>query len=551
MKFEEFQLDQDLLKGIEKAGFTDCMKVQEETLKQTLQNQDAYVQSQTGTGKTAAFIVSILELYQRGAIERKRALIIVPTRELVVQIEREAKILGAFLPYKIGSVYGGVGYAEQERMLKERYEIIIGTPGRLLDFEKSKKLSFREISILVIDEADRLFDMGFLPDLRRMLRAMPPSDKRTTMLFSATLTTRVWQLAWEHMNDPVEIIMNPEQLTVEEITQELYHVSRNEKINVLLGILDREKPENALIFTNTKNGAYELSERLSHNGFSSKYIIGDLPQKKRLRAIDQLKSGELNYLVATDVAARGLHVDDLDMVINYDLPEDPENYVHRIGRTARAGNTGKAVSLACERFVYSLESIEELINMKIPVQWPDEDLYREDKSGDMRFDRPRSPGSQRESHRTGHRRADGRHHPRTAVGRSPRQHQSSRRPETRSPAKPKNVTQGQHTSKPVQDRGRMSQQTQGPVGAQKRATPPKPMPKPVAEKQPLIQRQKAVQDSRVSRDSSMDERLEYYRKKYGDSFSVKHSEPANRAEKDHSQPKKRGLLSRFLKKGKK
>lgn len=542
MKFEDFELDQGLLRGIQKAGFKECMKVQEECLKETLKKKDVYVQSQTGTGKTAAFIVTILELYQREQIGRKRALIIVPTRELAVQIEREAKLLGEFLPYKIGSVYGGVGYAEQEKMLREGYEIIIGTPGRLLDFEKSKKLNFRDISVLVIDEADRLFDMGFLPDLRRMLRRMQPTDRRTTMLFSATLTTRVWQLAWEHMNDPLEIIMNPEQLTVEEITQELYHVSRNEKTKLLLGILNKENPENALIFTNTKNGAYEICQRLTHNGFSAKYIIGDLPQKKRIRAIDQLKSGELNYLVATDVAARGLHVDDLDMVINYDLPEDPENYVHRIGRTARAGNTGKAVSLACERFVYSLESIEELIHMKIPVIRAEEDLYSDDSSSELRFDRPRRGASHGEAHRSGPRRQNARQHHRSdghkrRDSHAQRANHPTEKPQPGNRSVPGRKPVNRPHSRPAPQKSQPEQRRPVSAGASGKTG-----------KTPVARGKD--QGNRVSRNVSIDERLEYYRKKYGDSFKVSQQMPPDQSGSDHSGQEKDGLFSRIFKRTK-
>lgn len=340
--------------------------------------KDVCAQSQTGTGKTAAFLITIFQNLRKQ--KGKKALIIVPTRELAVQVEKDALLLGAHLDYKVACIYGGVGYNLQERQLEAGAEIIVGTPGRLLDFNKSHKLNFRDIGILVIDEADRLFDMGFMPDLKRMLRAMPPAHKRQTMLFSATLSFLVKELAWSFMNDPVEIEIAPEHLTVDTVTQELYHVGNDEKMSLLLGILAREKPKNCLVFTNMKSTAVTLAKRLGMNGIRCEFITGDLQQKERTRIIEGIKSGRIPLLVATNVASRGLHVDNLDLVINYDLPEDCEDYVHRIGRTARAGKEGKAISLACEDYIYALESIEKYLGMKIPVVWPEESLFVEDKS---------------------------------------------------------------------------------------------------------------------------------------------------------------------------
>ncbi|HQG33070.1 MAG TPA: DEAD/DEAH box helicase [Deltaproteobacteria bacterium] len=360
------------------AGFSECTPVQEATFKHSLVGKDVCAQSQTGTGKTAAFLITIFQNLRKQ--KGKKALIIVPTRELAVQVEKDALLLGAHLDYKVACIYGGVGYNLQERQLEAGAEIIVGTPGRLLDFNKSHKLNFRDIGILVIDEADRLFDMGFMPDLKRMLRAMPPAHKRQTMLFSATLSFLVKELAWSFMNDPVEIEIAPEHLTVDTVTQELYHVGNDEKMSLLLGILAREKPKNCLVFTNMKSTAVTLAKRLGMNGIRCEFITGDLQQKERTRIIEGIKSGRIPLLVATNVASRGLHVDNLDLVINYDLPEDCEDYVHRIGRTARAGKEGKAISLACEDYIYALESIEKYLGMKIPVVWPEESLFVEDKS---------------------------------------------------------------------------------------------------------------------------------------------------------------------------
>ena len=387
------------------------MPVQTETFAYTLKGRDVYVQSQTGTGKTAAFLVTI---FQRMAHEepgrRTKALIVAPTRELAVQIEEEARLLGRYLDVRIGCFYGGVTYTKQEKLLRGGLDMIIGTPGRLIDFNRQGKIDFHDIGILVIDEADRLFDMGFLPDLRRILKKLPPRDKRLTMLFSATLDYRVRELAWEYMNDPAEIEIEPEQITVDGITQELYHVGCEEKLSLLLGLLAREQPENALIFTNTKHMAVEVAGRLELNGYPCEYIMGDLPQQQRLKVIEGIKNKRIRFLVATDVAARGLHIDDLSLVVNYDLPADPENYVHRIGRTARAGKTGKAVSLACDRFVYGLEAIEAYIKRKLPITWPDIELFAEDKSAGKRISADRSLRREDRS------RSDGRRGVRVRIG---------------------------------------------------------------------------------------------------------------------------------------
>ncbi len=521
MRFQELDLHKNLLAGIEEARFEACMPVQEQTLPETLAGGDVYVQSQTGSGKTAAFLITIFEHFERKAFDRNRALIIVPTRELAVQIEEEAKLLGTHLPYRVGSFFGGVGYDEQLRLLDENVEIVIGTPGRLIDLNERRRLDFRDTSILVIDEADRLFDMGFLPDLRRMLKRMPPRERRLTMLFSATLNSRVWQLAWEYMNDPRQIILNPENLTVDEVHQELYHVARSDKIRLLLGILERERPANALIFTNTKSGAVEVSRRLELNGYQSRYIIGDLPQKKRLHLIDQMKAGKLQILVATDVAARGLHINDLPLVVNYDLPEDPEGYVHRIGRTARAGNSGKAISLACERFVYGLEAIERLIDRKIPVERHDDSLLAEDKVGSRPVGEHARPGSLRPRRpRTGSRSRGG---SRSAGSPSGRSRQSvvgsSRRPpaiESRREGD-ETVAREEATTKAPDAATRRTREKRTTDGERAGGSirPPKP---------------KRREKSTVSSRDAVEDRLEYYRKKYGEEFRLveEKTEPENR-----------------------
>ena len=271
-------------------SFEECTLVQEKTFSKVFEGKDVAVQSQTGTGKTAAFMISIFHLFLEDKERYKKALILAPTRELALQIEEEAKLLGSFLPFITGCFYGGVGYHLQENLLLKGVDIIIGTPGRLLDYISSGKLSLEEIGIVVIDEADRMFDMGFLPDLKRILSRLPGKEFRRTMLFSATLSSKVKALAWEYMHDAEEIEISPEKITVEEITQELYHVSKEDKFSLLLGVLDKEKPDNLIIFTNTKRKAEEIAKRLEFNGRPCTYIIGDMPQKKRTAVIKDRKS---------------------------------------------------------------------------------------------------------------------------------------------------------------------------------------------------------------------------------------------------------------------
>ncbi len=386
MEFKQLSLHEDLLKALDEAGFQTCMPVQEAVFAHSLSGEDIYAQSQTGTGKTAAFLVSILQrIATVPECRTRKALILAPTRELAVQIEEETKKLSKHMPISSGVFHGGVSYGPQVDMLKADVQIIIGTPGRIIDLIQQGKMLLKDVGFLVIDEADRMFDMGFIDDLRKLIRFLPPPAQRQTFLFSATLNVRVKNLAWEYMDEPKEIVIEPERVTVELVTQELYHVGSDEKMRLLLGILKRDKPESVLIFCNQKFMAEEVARRLGANGIVCEFIMGDLPQAKRLQVIEKLKAGQVEILVATDVAARGLDVEALDLVVNYDVPLDPESYVHRIGRTARAGKAGKAVTLACEKFVYGLPAIEKYIGARIPVLPFGEDLLAEDKSASMRF----------------------------------------------------------------------------------------------------------------------------------------------------------------------
>lgn len=385
-EFRSLPIPPPVLEGIESLGFKECTPIQEGTLPITLAGKDVAGQAQTGTGKTAAFLIALFsrllksEPSPSSKLSSPRAIVIAPTRELVIQIAREATALGQKTPFNIQAVYGGIDYQKQRSMLSEGVDLLIGTPGRLIDYYKQKVYDLRRVEVLVIDEADRMFDMGFIADLRFMMRRLPPYHKRQSMLFSATLTQRVMELAYEHMNNPIKIEVSPEQITAEKVEQILFHVERARKFPLLLGLLKREIWERVLIFVNTKNQGETLANRLTEQGYPARAITGDLPQKQRMRALEQFKERKVPILVATDVASRGLHIEGVSLVVNYDLPQDREAYVHRIGRTARAGAAGKALSLADEEYVMSLEEIEEYIGQKIPVEWPEDDLFVQPKS---------------------------------------------------------------------------------------------------------------------------------------------------------------------------
>ncbi len=380
--FSDLPLPHAVRAGIAACGFVRATPVQAKTLPLLLAGKDVAAQAQTGTGKTAAYLISILTRFIEAPspAARKpgapRALIVAPTRELAVQIEHDALLLSQFVRPRIVTVFGGLDYVKQRSLLRDGCDLLIGTPGRLLDYEGQGATSFGSVESLVIDECDRLFDLGFLPDLRRILRRCPPPRRRHSMMFSATLSWRVTELAWEHMNEAVRVEIAPEKVTADRVVQSLYHVGNSEKLSLLVGLLQREGDgARTMLFVNTKRFAERLVERLERHGFRCGAISGDIPQAKRLKILSEFKSGKLPILVATDVASRGLHIDGVTHVVNVDLPMDPEDYVHRIGRTARAGHSGRAISLACENYVQSLVSIEKLIGMKIPVEHADDALF--------------------------------------------------------------------------------------------------------------------------------------------------------------------------------
>ncbi len=387
MKFSELDLPEALLRAVEDLGFEEPTPIQAQALPPLLQRLDVAGQAQTGTGKTACFLLAAMTRLlegERPASGQPRAICIAPTRELAIQIASDADLLSIHTDLTTALAYGGTQWDRQARIIEDGVDIIVGTPGRLIDFYKRRVLRLDKIEVFVLDEADRMFDMGFIKDISYLFRAVPPVGKRQALLFSATLNQRVMRLAWRFMKDPVEIAIEPENIVVDAVEQSLYHVSTNEKVSLLLGLLEREQPKRALVFVNRKRDGEELCWRLNHNGCQAAYMSGDIPQKKRERIIGAYKAGEIDLLIATDVASRGLHVDDVSHVFNYDVPQDCEDYVHRIGRTARAGAKGIAITLACENYVSNLPAVEKYVGYKIAADYPEDELLRPDRAGRFR-----------------------------------------------------------------------------------------------------------------------------------------------------------------------
>jgi ATP-dependent RNA helicase RhlB len=375
-----YDLPEEVRWGLADAGFVFATPIQEMTLPIALAGQDVAGQAQTGTGKTAAFLITIFtHLLRRprpGPARGPRALVIAPTRELVVQLRSDAEVLGRHTGLSTLAVFGGLDYRVQRDAVRAVPDLLVGTPGRLIDYERQGATMFKDIEILVIDEADRMFDMGFIRDLRQILRRCTPYHRRQTLLFSATLSVRVMELAYEHTNNAKKVEVEPERVGAHGITERLYHVAGKEKFRLLLGLLEKEGGQRVLIFVNRRTTANDLVRGLTANGYPTRALAGNVPQDRRLKILTDFREGRLAVLVATDVASRGLHIEGVSHVINYDLPQDAEDYVHRIGRTGRAGAEGTAVSFACDDYVFSLDAIEKLIGRKIPEERPTEDLFR-------------------------------------------------------------------------------------------------------------------------------------------------------------------------------
>ncbi|MDR6937972.1 MULTISPECIES: DEAD/DEAH box helicase [unclassified Luteibacter] len=371
--YENLDLHPLLQQGLAAAGITRCTPIQALTLPIALTGRDVAGQAQTGTGKTFAFLVALVDRLLKNPAhpDRKdsdpRALVIAPTRELAIQIEKDFQTIGKATGLRSALIYGGVDYDKQRQQLRDGCDIIIATPGRLLDYYKQDVFGFGSVEVMVIDEADRMFDLGFIKDVRFIFRRLPAREKRQVLLFSATLSHRVLELAYEHMHEAEKLVVETENVTADRVRQIVYFPSKEEKMPLLFNLLEETKAERSIIFVNTKAAAERITDRLKRHNFRVGAISGDVPQVKRQKLLQRFQAGQIDLLVATDVAARGLHIPAVSHVFNYDLPQDAEDYVHRIGRTARLGAEGDAISFACDLYAMGLPDIETYINQKIPT----------------------------------------------------------------------------------------------------------------------------------------------------------------------------------------
>jgi len=370
-RFEDFDLEPSILKGLTEAGFSQCTPIQAETLPLALAGKDVAGQARTGTGKTAAFLLAIfkqlLSSESKGPGPNPRAIAIAPTRELAIQIHRDAELLGKHTGLRFLLAYGGVDYAKQRDEIADGVDVLIGTPGRLIDYLKQDIYNLKHIEVAVLDEADRMFDLGFITDIRFLFRRMTPVGQRQTLMFSATFPLKVTELAYEHMEEVQTVRIEEEQMTTDRVTQVVYYPANREKLPLLVSLLSDNKDDHTIVFVNTRHAADRVARVLKANGFNAAMLAGSVPQIKRQKLLKRFRDGELPILVATDVAARGLHIPAVSHVFNYDLPQDAADYVHRIGRTARLGATGDAISFACEDYAFHLPEVEEYIDISLPV----------------------------------------------------------------------------------------------------------------------------------------------------------------------------------------
>ncbi|MCB1866063.1 MAG: ATP-dependent RNA helicase RhlB [Chromatiales bacterium] len=399
VSFASLGLRPEILHGLADAGFDLCTPIQAESLPPALSGNDVAGQAQTGTGKTAAFLIASFQRLLTHAPPRTRranqprAIMLAPTRELAVQIHRDAEQLGRYTGLRLGLAFGGTDYEKQREELAAGVDILIGTPGRIIDYFKQRVFDLNAVQVMVLDEADRMFDLGFIKDIRFLLRRMPPPAQRLSLLFSATLSMRVTELAYEHMNNPVSVKIATDKVTADRVRQSLYLTANDEKLPLLIGLFRYMDPKRSIVFVNTKRAAELIGSALEANALHAAVLSGDVPQKKRLRLLRDFQTGELPVLVATDVAARGLHIPEVSHVFNFDLPQDAEDYVHRIGRTARLGASGDAISFACEDYSFHLPDIERYIGHKIEIAEMNPELLATDLEIPKRTHRPRSgPG---------------------------------------------------------------------------------------------------------------------------------------------------------------
>jgi len=372
VRFSELGLLPVIEQAVEKTGFEFCTPIQAESLPISLAGHDVAGQAQTGTGKTAAFMLAVIQHLLKNPLpdkkpEHVRTLIMVPTRELAIQVAKDAEVFTNESGLKVALAYGGTGYNSQKQAILDGADILIGTPGRLIDFFKQKLFSLKRCQCLVLDEADRMFDLGFIKDIRYILRRLPDPEQRLNMLFSATLSAKVLELAYEHMNNPKKVEIEADTRSADRVEQCVYYPSNSEKIPLLIGLIQKLEPPRSIVFVNTKRNAEKIDDFMRGNDIKAVMISGDVKQNKRQRYLTEFEEGKHQVLIATDVAARGLHIDDVTHVFNFDLPQIEEDYVHRIGRTARAGASGEAHSFACEDTAFYLPDIEKYIGQKIPM----------------------------------------------------------------------------------------------------------------------------------------------------------------------------------------
>jgi ATP-dependent RNA helicase RhlB len=380
-RFHDFDLEPQLMRGIADLGFKYCSPIQAQSLPHALQGKDVVGKAQTGTGKTAAFLTAIIDDLLKNPLTEKRyagearALVIAPTRELVIQIAEDAKGLCKYTDLKIHTLVGGMDYVKQQRHLHDDFvDILVATPGRLLDFCSNKDVYLDQLEILVIDEADRMLDMGFIPQVRQIVRQTPKREDRQTLFFSATFTDDVRNLVEQWTYKPVTIDIEPESVANERVDQHVYLVSTEEKYTLLYNLIQQEHAESMIVFANRRDECRDLQEKLERHGIKAGLLSGEIAQNKRVSTLDAFKSGEIKVLVATDVAGRGIHISGISHVVNFTLPEEPEDYVHRIGRTGRAGKTGTSISFACEDDALLLEPIAALLGKPIKCEQPPEYL---------------------------------------------------------------------------------------------------------------------------------------------------------------------------------
>jgi ATP-dependent RNA helicase RhlB len=377
VRFDTFKLDERINRSLAEANFEFCTPIQAKTLPLALTGRDVLGQARTGTGKTAAFLLAIfrklLDDSSQGPGPNPRAIVIAPTRELAIQIHRDAELLGKHTGLRTMLAYGGVDYQKQRDQIASGVDILIGTPGRLIDYLKQDVYNLKHIEVAVLDEADRMFDLGFIVDIRFLFRRMPDRENRQTLMFSATFPLKVTELAYEHMNDAETIRIEEDQMTTERVTQVVYYPANREKLPLLVKLLRGMPDGHVMVFVNTRHAADRVSRTLKANGFNAAMLAGNVPQDKRQKLLKRFHDGDIDVMVATDVAARGLHIPDVSHVINYDLPQDAPDYVHRIGRTARLGASGDAISFACEDYAFHLPEIEAYIDIQMPVEQHDPD----------------------------------------------------------------------------------------------------------------------------------------------------------------------------------